>query len=290
VQQANACLYPDASYTTLRYQLADFHGVDSSRILLAGSASEFIFRITACIAQENSQHAEPPQVFLPKHSYGDYAQAAQAWGFSQAAAPELAQLVWACEPSSPLGRAHGPWPDQLTEVLVLDRAYEPLRLTGACSLTPEQLAKTWQLWTPNKALGLTGVRAAYVIAPLGSEARVAKLERLCPSWAVGAHGVALLQAWVQTEVQSWLASSLLTLTRWKSRQIKLLEQLGWQCLPSDTPFFCAKPSPGLDLEVLRFAGFKLRDTTSFGLPGLVRLSVQAPAAQDALQLILQTGA
>ena len=36
------------------------------------------------------------------------------------------------------------------------------------------------------------------------------------------------------------------------------------------------------LNRLRQQGIKLRDTTSFGLPGQVRISVQAPAAQDAL--------
>ena len=38
-----------------------------------------------------------------------------------------------------------------------------------------------------------------------------------------------------------------------------------------------------DLAALRAAGIKLRDTTSFGLPGSVRLGVLAPAAQDALR-------
>lgn len=288
VQQADARHYPDASYVELRRQLAEFHGVEPTRILLAGSASEFIFRITACVAQEAGQAAEPPRVFLPKHSYGDYAQAARAWGLAEAVTPEAAQLVWACEPSSPLGLAHAPWPGQFSSTLVLDRAYEPLRLAGTGSLTSAQLAQVWQLWTPNKALGLTGVRAAYVIAPQGREAQVATLERLCSSWPVGAHGVALLQAWVKADTQAWLAASLLTLQVWKDRQIKLLERLGWHCLPSETPFFCAQPVPGVDWHALRGAGIKLRDARSFGLPGWVRVSVQPLLAQDTLINSLQT--
>ena len=286
VQEADASQYPDPSYADLRRQLAEFHEVDSSRILLAGSASEFIFRITAAVAQQGRQRNELPRVFLPQHSYGDYAQAAQAWGLAEAATADAAQLVWACEPASPLGIACGPWPGQLSATLVLDRAYEPLRLTGACSLTSAQLAQVWQLWTPNKALGLTGVRAAYAIAPLGVEDKVAALERLCPSWPVGAHGVALLQAWVLPEAQAWLAASLLTLQAWKDRQITLLERLGWHCLPSDANFFCALPSPGCDLSQLRAQGIKLRDTTSFGLLGHVRLGVLPPDAQEALLMAL----
>ncbi len=283
VQQADATRYPDASYAALRAQLAAFHGVEVQRVLLAGSASEFIFRITAWVAQQGGR-----QVCLPPHSYGDYAQAAQAWGLGLTTQPEEAQLLWACEPSSPLGMAHAFWSATMRAPLVLDRAYEPLRLSGASTLTDDQLAQVWQLWTPNKALGLTGVRAAYVIAPLDAQACVAALERLGASWPVGAHGVALLQAWVQPDVQAWLTESLYVLRAWKIQQIAMLHALGWACLPSETNFFCAGPTQAPDLTRLRAAGVKLRDTTSFGLPGHVRVSVQPPAAQNALKMAWQS--
>jgi histidinol-phosphate aminotransferase len=320
VQQANASHYPDASYTALRAQLAEFHGVPAWRIVLAGSASEFIFRMTAWVAQRRlvghaAQVSLPaaPLVGVPPLAYGDYAQAAQAWGLpissaqTDAASLGAAQLVWACEPSSPLGGAHGVWPVWLTGLstaqqgkppaaqwaprdgvpaLVLDCAYEPLRLGGAPSLSAQQLNRVWQLWTPNKALGLTGVRAAYAIAPDGAQADVAALERLCASWPIGAHGVAMLQSWVQPEVQAWLARSLQTLRDWKARQIAMLQALGWNCLPSEANFFCAIAPAALDLAALRMAGIKLRDATSLGLPGHFRLGVLAPEAQEALALAL----
>ncbi|MFT7116386.1 MAG: histidinol-phosphate aminotransferase [Rhodoferax sp.] len=301
VQQADACHYPDASYARLRQQLADFHGVVPTRVLLAGSASEFIFRVTAWVAQQRlgatDSLAPQASVSLPAHSYGDYAQAAQAWGLVATASPDTAHLVWACEPASPLGGPHTGWPQWLVAPqsplagasplpppapLILDCAYEPLRLSGVRSLTQLQQVQVWQLWTPNKALGLTGVRAAYVIAPLGSDAAVAALERLCASWPLGGHGVALLQSWVRPPVQQWLAQSLPMLRDWKIRQVALLQAVGWQCLPSETPFFCARPAQPLDLSRLRAGGIKLRDTASFGLPGYYRLSVQPPPTQDVL--------
>ena len=285
VQQADASRYPDASYAALRRQLAAFHGVDAQRVLLAGSASEFIFRITALAVQRGAT-----AVWLPPHSYGDYAQAAQAWKLPVVAQPALAQLRWACDPASPLGAAQPALGELLdpTALCVLDRAYEPLRLEGALALPDEALQNFWQLWTPNKALGLTGVRAAYVIAPPGSDEAVMQLDKLAPSWPVGAHGVAMLQAWTTPKVQTWLAASLATLREWKARQIALCEAMGWTCLPSAANFFCARPLlphgmrlPQL-LAELRGQGIKLRDTTSFGLPGQVRMGVLAPAAQDAL--------
>lgn len=288
VARADPAQYPDAAYTELRAQLADFHHVDVERMVLAASASEFIFRITSLVSQRGGR-----AVSLPAHSYGDYAQAARAFAMDLSGEQADAPLRWSCDPSSPQGLADGRLQGLLRtqaggHVVVLDRAYEPLRLEGALGLPDALLQKTWQLWTPNKALGLTGVRAAYAIAPLDSDAGVQAIEQLCPSWPIGSHGVAMLQAWVQPEVQSWLEDSKITLRAWKSRQLALCEALGWHCEASHANFFCARPAlpEGMSLahalDYLRAHGIKLRDTTSFGLPGLVRVSVQAPQAQDAL--------
>lgn len=289
VQAADTTHYPDPAYTALRVQLAHWHGVAPGRVLLAASASEFIHRISAWVAQRG-----PRSVWLPEHGYGDYASAALAWGLRQVEQPHTASLVWACEPSSPLGQTHAELPQlvRAAPLCVLDRAYEPLRLQGEPSLQPEELAQVWQLWTPNKALGLTGVRAAYVIAPLQAEEAVAQLEARCPSWPLGAHGVALLQAWVRADVQAWLRDSLETLRAWKARQLALCESLGWHCAPSVTNFHCARtPLQSADLvqalQALRAQGIKLRAAASFGLPGQVRLGVLPPASQDALRAAWQ---
>lgn len=296
VQQADALRYPDGSYSALRAQLADVHQVAPWRVLLAGSASEFIHRITAWAAQQGVR-----QVGLPAHAYGDYAHAARAWGL--ALAPRGANtdttaqpmLNWYCDPGNPQGTPDAPAGDP--GMSVLDLAYAPLRLSGESPWSAAQRDQAWQLWTPNKALGLTGVRAAYAIAPLGAEAAAQQVQQLCPSWPVGAHGVALLQAWAQPQVQTWVRNTLDTLRQWKARQAKLLTGLGWACADSETNFFCARPhgdadaAPqrlAADLQRLRASGIKLRDATSFGLPGQVRVSVQPPAVQDALAMAWQS--
>ncbi|WP_407066817.1 aminotransferase class I/II-fold pyridoxal phosphate-dependent enzyme [Extensimonas sp. H3M7-6] len=369
VQQADAAHYPDPAYTALRAQLAALHGVAPARIVIAGSASEFIYRITAWAA-----HALPPgarSVALPPHGYGDYAHAAQAWGLrvvhpvhevgdaGVGGDAPVPGLHWACEPGSPLGQADAAlaaWRAQVpgggvradqaavdkpvdgagdksvdglvdgamdgaregvrerlrdepcdepsndepagapATVRVLDCAYAPLRLSGQPSLDAAALDAVWRLYSPNKALGLTGVRAAYAIAPAGGQQRVAQmvaqvvaqLEALAPSWPLGAHGVALLAAWTQPAVHAWLQESLHTLRGWKARQTALLQAQGWQMLESEAPFFCARPPVADAADVpalcaqLRRHGVRLRDCSSFGLPGLVRLGVRAPASQDAL--------
>lgn len=302
VQAADATRYPDPAYTVLRGQLAVFHGVDPARVLLAGSASEFIFRITAWVASQGLH-----TVRVPVHGYSDYAEAARAWGLCIVTSGAC-DLQWHADPSSPLGETCELDSWQATScVQVVDLAYEPLRLSGRSSFAPIQptgqiehvspnevtpsASSLWQLWTPNKALGLTGVRGAYAIAPPGVEVEaVSQLERLCASWPVGAHGVALLQAWTQASTQAWLADSRCRLAVWKSRQIDMLESMGWVCVPSHANFLCARTgSNDLDGDLLRLrhCGLKLRNAASFGLPGHVRLGVLPPQAQDALRAAWQ---
>ena len=289
MQAADRSHYPDPAYTSLRAALACFHDVPAQRIVLAASASEFIHRISAYAARIGLR-----QAVLPAHGYGDYARAAQLWGLQPQVpgADAGAALHWACEPASPLGGAdgalacwlaHGAAPGALR---VLDRAYAPLWLEGQPgAVAPD----AWQLWTPNKALGLTGVRAAYAIAPPGAEPVAAALQALAPSWPVGADGVALLHAWVQPHAQAWLAQSLETLRGWKARQTALCAQLGWQVLPGSLANYFTARLPVADaagtaaaLQRLRAQGIKLRDCASFGLPGCVRLGVLGPQAQQAL--------
>jgi histidinol-phosphate aminotransferase len=295
VQSADATRYPDPSYAALRGALGAFHGVSAQRIVLAGSASEFIHRITAWVAGEGGE-----DVSVPLHSYGDYGHAAQsrrlalvrrtAEGDGAAAA-----LQWACEPSSPHGRfdpALARWSGEggiSPAVQVLDCAYLPLRLEGGGTCPP---AQAWQLWTPNKALGLTGVRAAYAIAPAHEPLkRIQALQALAPSWCTGAHGVALLSAWVLPSVQQWLWASLATLRDWKAAQLALCASLGWQVLPGSLANYFVARVPVHDLshtlQALRAHGIKLRDCATFGLPCHVRLGVLAPASQKYLQQVLR---
>ncbi len=284
VQQADARHYPDPAYTALRESLAAFHSVDAARIVLAGSASEFIGRFTAWVAREGGR-----RVWLPALAYGDYAHASQVCELERMRDPARAHLAWLCEPASPLGEAE-PQAHRVVASgarVVLDRAYEPLRLSGRSSLEPATLQQVWQLWTPNKAMGLTGVRGAYAIAPACAVPEARALDQLAPSWPLGAHAVALLDAWVSPAAQDWLAHSLQSLARWKAEQQAMLTELGWTVLPSDANYFCAAPPRSLDAVALRAAGIKLRDTASLGLPGHWRLGVLPPEAQSALRTALR---
>ncbi len=329
--RVDASRYPEGSYLRVREAIARLHGVEAARVVIAGSGSEFIFRMTACIARDGGRI-----ISVPRHAYGDYAAAASAWGLrvrrrgagrsgerdgdrngaredewddepggeqdgdrsrdrgrDRDAAGGLdpdVDLAWACDPSSPLGRAEPVFTHRAP--IVLDCAYEPLRLSGASAWDGARRDRAWRLYSPNKALGLPGVRGAYALAPAGSDRRVQALQRMAPSWVLGAHGAAMLIAWSQPGTQAWLLSSHERLRVWKQAQMGMLRAHGWHCLDSDTSFFCARPPEPLArvgarlLDALRREGVKLRDARSFGLDGHVRISVQPPPEQQALEAAL----
>lgn len=288
VRDADRTRYPDPAYTQLRERIAAFHGVAARRVVIGGSGSELIFRLTAWAARRGLEG-----VNLPQFGYGDYELAARAH-FADTAIrrrPPGGQrcLAWHAIPSSPFGRTE-PLPD--AEIVVLDLAYEPLRLAGDPAARPDDV---WQLWTPNKALGLAGVRGAYAIAPAAVDSSEA--DALAPSWVLGADGVAMLLAWCEPGVQQWLAGSRATLRLWKARQAAMLRELGCEVFESDANFMVVRRHPGRDPGSIvprpdgcRIASgmtdIRVRDCTSFGLPGHDRLSVQPPEAQDALRKAL----
>jgi histidinol-phosphate aminotransferase len=288
LRQVDATRYPDPSYQRLRERLAAWHGVAPARILPAASASEFIQRITAVGAR-----LVPGPVAVPEQAYGDYAAAARAHGralcISGQEGPRAGQrptLRWCCDPSSPLGLDAPPPADLGQCTTVLDAAYAPLRLHGRGTWAGAARDAVFELISPNKALGLPGVRGAYAIAPREGRAPgadwVEALVAAEPSWPLGAHAVAMLETWISDGAQHWLARQRDTLRGWKEQLLAVLQDAGAVVWPSVTPFVCAQLPPGVTVDALRERDIAVRDTSSFGLPGWVRLNAMPPDALRAL--------
>ncbi|NML16014.1 aminotransferase class I/II-fold pyridoxal phosphate-dependent enzyme [Azohydromonas sp. G-1-1-14] len=299
LRDADRGRYPDPQYGALRQGLGAFLGVAPGRVLPTAGSSEGIRRLTLAARLQGVS-----VVWVPQPGYGDYRAAAQALGLevrgytSAGALLDGLQrgagraLVWLCEPCNPTGatlpaafwpalqemaQARGAW-------LALDRAYEPLRLWGQDPVPDAVAQSAWQLGSPNKALGLTGVRAGWIVAPGDGELGAALLA-LAPSWVLSAEGVEFLKAWTLPQTQQVLAAAREQLKVWKRQQWAALQALGWKQQPSVVPFWLAAPGfsdKQRQLLALRERGVKLRDATSFGLPGWVRVSVQPPQAQRAL--------
>jgi histidinol-phosphate aminotransferase len=290
VQQADRQRYPDPSYQRLRAQLAAAHGVLPRQIEPASGGAEAIRRLTLAARLQGLQ-----QVWVPLPGFGDYAAAAEALGLELRShdgvpEPDSPSLVWVCDPCNPTGASLDPaqWQRvaravaQSNSVLAVDQAYDTLRLDGDPQLPPALAGQAWRLQCPNKALGLTGVRAAYLIAP--AACRLASpVSCLAASWVLSAEGVALLTHWHDDQTLAHLAASRERLRQDRRALRDALRGRGWLQRDSVAPFWLARPPRPLDAQALRAQGIKLRDAASFGLPGWVRVAAQR---QDALQALL----
>ncbi len=306
VLRADRLRYPDPAYAALRARLGAWHGVEHDRVLPASGGSEAIRRLTLA-----AMLSGVTRVCVPQPGFGDYAAAAHALGlqvsgyedaFQLADALTLPSLVWVCDPNNPTGESFGTaeWAavalalGQSGSQLAVDQAYGALRLGSGCAM-PQAIADgAWRLVCPNKALGLTGVRGAYLIGPRDG-LWIDRVAELAPSWVLSAEGQALLEAWTTPSVRDELEASLPLLRDWRAAQWARMAAMGFDQIDGGVANFwlAALPAPwqaepGALLRGLRALGIKLRDAASFGLPGLVRVSVQAPEAVDALEAAMRS--
>jgi histidinol-phosphate aminotransferase len=278
VQAADRRSYPDPGYRALRRRLGD-----EDLVLPTAGGAEGIRRLTLAAMLAGRREA-----WVPQPGFGDYALAAQALGLAVKPyatpadiRPTAPAVVWICEPCNPTGASAPAWPE-LDALVIVDRAYEPLRLQDVGPALPPD---AWQLVCPNKALGLTGIRAGYAIAPRADEVWTHALS-LAPSWVLSAEGVAMLTHWLDDDTQAWLAHARATLRGWAAAQRAMLVEVDWHQAPSSTNFWLARPPRPDHALRLRERGIRVRDASSFGLDGWVRVSAQPPAAQQALQQVL----
>ncbi|WP_342451203.1 aminotransferase class I/II-fold pyridoxal phosphate-dependent enzyme [Piscinibacter koreensis] len=164
--------------------------------------------------------------------------------------------------------------------------YPPLRLAGRSTWTAADCDRAFVLHSPNKALGLTGIRGAYAVAPgtagYDVPAWCRALEAAAPSWPLSAQADALLRGWAGRDVQQWVADSHATLAHWKALLQQELGARGFTQRASSTPYRCVRPPLAIEPRRLRRHGVAVRDAASFGLPGWWRVSAQPPRAARAL--------
>lgn len=313
VQAADRSRYPDPAYAALRDKLAAQLQHPADRLLPSAGGAEAIRRLTLWAQLQGLRH-----VWVPVPGFGEYAAAAQALGLQVHGYADLTALahglsaqvdglpttspalVWLCDPCNPTGATPSPaqWQavgDALLNSgsqLAVDLAYDELRLDGQSHLPPELAALAWRLRCPNKALALTGIRAGLIQAPVAMATAtatadgIATLARLAPSWVLSAEGVALLQEAWHPETCEALGRHRETLRVWRASQHDALHLRGWAARPSVCSFALWRPPSGTHIPTLlsglRQHAIQLRNATSMGAPGWVRLSVQRPDSQDAL--------
>ncbi|MER3480660.1 MAG: aspartate aminotransferase [Meiothermus sp.] len=291
VRAADPSRHPDPLYTHLHQALAAFHRVDPTQVAVGSGSSELIVRLTRW------RYLRGPMLILPP-TFSEYARAAQPAELPllQARDPEeflhllpRATLAFLCVPNNPTGEVYGflqeaaALAEASRTTLVLDLAYFPF-LQNPPPLPPS----AWRLYGPNKAHGLTGVRAGYLVAPLD----LSHFRELAPSWVLSVHGEAFLKAHLESPSQAWVAQTRVTLWQWRTELARGLRGLGHpasrrkerlEVRESPANFLLVRVGAATRVALaLREAGLRVRDCTSFGLPEWLRLSAQPPEAQAAL--------
>lgn len=287
IQEADPSRYPDPLYTQTHAALARFHGIAPEQVAVGGGTSELIHRLTRL------RYLRGPMLILPP-TFSEYARAAQPAELPLLKAEDgpqflkllpQATLAFLCVPNNPTGEVYG-FLFEAAEIaarrqvtLVLDLAYYPL-LENPPPLPPT----TWWLYSPNKAHGLTGVRAGYLVSPHD----LTHFRNLAPSWVLGVHGEAFLRAVIEPPSQAWLNETRTKLWQLRSTLAQGLRQLGLEVQESQANFLLVRVGQATQIaQKLRAKGLRVRDCTSFGLPEWLRLSAQKPLAQTALLQALQ---
>ena len=282
VRGAELTSYPDPSYTSLRRHLAAWHGRAPAEVVVGAGACELIHRAVRATGG-------PVVVTVP--TFGEYRYAADLAGVDVRSAESRDQflthlpgaaLAFLCVPNSPDGAVpDAAWLSRAAETadsagcrLLLDLAYYPLT-----QRPPALPAGAWQLWTPNKAHNLTGVRAAYLLAGADDAEQLGP----APSWILSATGEALLRATTTAEASEWVQSTRVTLWQWRDELADRLTEVGVTATAGAANFLLAHVrSAGAATALLRQRGIRVRDATSLGLADMLRLSAQPPQAQVAL--------
>ena len=282
--------YPDNESLLLREALAALHAVRLEEVLVGNGSVELIW----LLAQVYLQPADVALIVGP--TFGEY----EAAVMSRSAEPvrfearaedtftlrleellELARsvrprVIFLCNPNNPTGQAVGLEDlvgllDVCDEtLLVVDEAYQDLADDVASAITPRRDARTVVLRSLTKNFGLPGLRLGYLVA---MPSVVQALSRARPPWTVNAlaqaAGLAVLDDRSHVEEGRRLARQA------KGFLFQGLGRLGKSCVPSQTNFWLVQVQDAAELRTaLLRRGLLVRDCTSFGLPGYIRLAAR----------------
>ncbi len=289
--------YPDPSCWALRRRLAQVHRVDPERILVGNGSADLIHLAMQVLAPGR-------RVAVLGPTFGEYAHAARragavllsvawpGWALSpqgdfhpadtsldqvraelETARPHLVVL---CNPNNPTGdlltaeafthlrRAlpHTCW--------LLDLAYAAFADTPVSAPLD---SRTVVLHSLTKDFALAGLRLGYLVGP---QALVERLRSAQPPWNV--NGLAQVAGLAALDHLAWRAR---TLTRLRVECARLrgdLARMGWHPRKTATHFFLLPVGdPGeLRARLLR-GGLLVRDASSFGLSGFVRIAARQAA-------------
>lgn len=292
--------YSDLDARAAEARLAAAAGVPADAVLLTAGATE-AFRLIA------TAHMAPGvRVVIAGPTYGEYARVAALAGavvadiraVGPAFDPPIEALtevlggsppwiVIACDPNNPTGRTVGEAGyRRLLEalaapgegsLLVLDQSFAPFAADPAPVAALLATGRVLLVRSLTKTLATPGVRVGYVLGP---PAHLARMRAVRDPWQVGAHAIAAAGA------AHWDLSppDLATIAAWREALATGLAARGLMPVPSGAPFILVDAGAAARgiIDALARERIAVRDATSFGLPGYLRVAVRLPGDQARL--------
>jgi histidinol-phosphate/aromatic aminotransferase/cobyric acid decarboxylase-like protein len=236
--------YPDPDVVAATAALAEVLGANSENVLVTNGGSEAI----ALVAAEVGGHVEEPDFSL-------YARHLPADGGSH---PDWR---WRSNPHNPTGLLAG----TSEQAAVWDEAFWPLS-TGTWTRGAAFQAGALIIGSLTKLFACPGLRAGYVLC--ADTDLIARLRQRQPRWSVNGLAAAVIpDAVAGADLPMWAKE----VARLRDDLAALLNEHGLSPRPSDANWLLVE-APGLR-ESLAPHGVLVRDCTSFGLPGVVRVAV-----------------
>jgi histidinol-phosphate/aromatic aminotransferase/cobyric acid decarboxylase-like protein len=235
--------YPDPTVATAA--LADAVGIDPDRVVLTNGGAEAIALVAA---EVGTARVDDPEFSLYRRHLGRV----------DPAAPRFRS-----NPHSPSGRLAA-----TTDVAgVWDEAFYPLA-TGTWTRGDADRGAI-VLGSLTKLLACPGLRLGYVLAPDPATAEHIRARQ--PEWSVGTIGCAAVPDLLATvDLPGWSS----TVRRWRAELVSVLAGHGLEATAADANWVLVD-APELRARLARHA-IAVRDCTSFGWPGVVRIAVPGP--------------
>lgn len=288
-------LYPDPGYVELRNKIAVFHGVDPEMVAVANGTDEIILMIALTFLKPSIKAVIAASSFpgyltaalacQAEHRLFDlknYENPVQEMGdFCQ----KNKSVVFLCNPHNPTGtlvpKKQISWlmeqASQSDSLLIIDEAYAEfagIDFSSAISLVRSN-KRVMVTRTFSKAYGLAGFRIGYAI---GQPEDIAKIRASARTVPFSVNRLAQAVAPIALLDQDFLRSVIVKTNNAKISFYEYLDSRNIKHVKSNTNAVLIKMNNSTDFSrmLLSDFGILVRDTSTFGLPNHMRISICLP--------------
>jgi histidinol-phosphate aminotransferase len=275
VCETNWSRYPGDDEAPLRRALAVLNGVSEHHVVLGNGSVDLMWWTLLAVVRPGDA------VALAAHTFGEYAHAARSVGARIVAPSDDSRVLFVCQPNNPTGEYR---PRENIEhilsqdsarMVILDEAYATFvddRWPSDHLL--EKHPNLVILRSMTKDHALPGLRLGYLLASTSVARAVAAVR---PPWSVNAGALRAGLAALQPEAQRHVENARALVAESRAYLSRELERLGYSVAPSAANFVLVDVGYAAAFRrSLLPMGVVVRDCTSFGLPGCVRIACRLP--------------